>query len=518
MTELEAELLAKLEAKDQELRRAYQEIALLRQKVDLLVRQLFGRKSEKLDPAQLQLLLFGEEEGGLGKSVSGEQGPLTAQWWAEQAERRAERRERRERSPRLPENLPVVEEVIDPQAVIAAPQAWRCIGEEISEQLDYEPARFFRHRLIRRKYVPRADKEAPPVLAPLPERLRERSLPAPGLLAQIIVAKFCDHLPLYRQESIYQSRHGVSLPRQTMARWMGLATEWLLPVYEEIKAGIFSGNYVQVDETPIRYLCPGHGKTKLGYLWTYNRPGGDVIYDWQTSRAAECLTKVIPGDFEGTLQCDAFSAYPAFARRHPTPLTLAGCLAHARRPFYEALDQAPRVVGWILLQFRHLYRIEAELRRARAGPDLRQAVRSSNSRMIHQRLHRAFTKLKATRRYLPQSLLGQALDYALNHWGMLSVYLEDGQVEIDNNLTENAIRPTAVGKKNWLFVGDAKTGDRSAVLFTLVECCRRLRIDPFSYLRDVLTRLPTMTNWQVKTVTPAAWAKAQMDAARQSAA
>lgn len=511
MTEREAELTRQLE-------QAQQRIKVLEQKIDFLVRRIFAAKSEKLDPAQLEMLLFNEQE--LGKEQSGDKDPIAAEIWA--PARKEREAQERERKPRLPEHLPVIEEVIDPLPVQAAPQEWRCIGEEVSEQLDYEPARFLRRRTIRRKYVRRSDKEAPPLISPLPEVLQERGIAAPGLLAQIVVAKYCDHLPLYRQESIYRTRHGVELPRQTMARWMGLVAEWLKPIYLEIKASILAGPYLQSDETPVRYLCPGHGKTKLGYLWTYNAPGGEVFFDWQVSRGAQCLSKVIPVEFAGTLQCDAYSAYGAFVRQRQrerkVTITLAGCMAHARRPFFEALEQAPQMAGWILRQFQQLYAIEADLRRTRAGPALRQAVRSAHSRIIHLRLHRLFTRLKQKNRYLPQSGMGQALDYALNHWELLSVYLADGRIEIDNNLVENAIRPTAVGKKNWLFFGEAEAGERSAILFTIIECCRRAQIDPFTYLRDVLDRLPRMTNRQIKDVTPTAWAAVQQPASKNTAA
>jgi transposase len=188
------------------------------------------------------------------------------------------------------------------------------IGEEVSEQLDYEPARFVRRCLIRRKYVHRLEIDRAPLIAPLPAKLQERCLAAPGLLAQIVVAKFCDHLPLYRQEQIYWSRHRVQIPRQTMATWMGLVADCLEPIYKCIRTGVMAGGYVQTDETPIEYLCPGHGQTKLGYLWTCSSPGGDAVFHWQTSRAASCLQKIIPEDFRGVLQCDGYAAYGAFAR------------------------------------------------------------------------------------------------------------------------------------------------------------------------------------------------------------
>lgn len=206
------------------------------------------------------------------------------------------------RAPRLPAHLPVVEETLDPEAVQACPAAWRCIGQEINETLDYEPARFFRRRLIRRKFVARhGGADATPIIAPLPAGLLERGLPTAGLLAQVLVAKYADHLPLYRQEAIYRQRHGVHLPRQTLARWVEVAAGWLRPVYEAMRREVFAGNYVQVDETPIRCLCPGLGRTAQGYLWTYARPGGDVCFDWQTGRSARCLEGVIPAGFAGAL-------------------------------------------------------------------------------------------------------------------------------------------------------------------------------------------------------------------------
>jgi transposase len=489
----EAELLAVIERLEQENR-------LLRGKIDLLIRRMFGPSSEKLDPAQLLLLLQGGDEPGKPAEPVAAEAPRRSK-----APSPPSSNDRRR--PRLPEHLPVVETVLDPEPVKGCPEAWRQIGEEISEQLDYEPARFLRRRLVRRKYVRRGDADAIPIIAPLPEGLQERCLAAPGLIAQIIVAKYCDHLPLYRQEFIYRSRHDVWLPRQSMARWLGLAADWLRPIYEFIRTGVLSGGYVQIDETPIEYLSPGHGSTRLGYLWTYNAPGNAVFYDWRTSRAADCLDNVIEADFRGVIQSDGYRAYQAFARNRE--LTLAGCWAHVRRKFHEAREQSPRTAGWILNQIAHLYRVESGLREHGAGPVLREAQRAWQSRPIVTRLHRALLRLKRAHRFLPQSGMGRAIEYALGQWPTLEVWLGDGAIEIDNNLVENAIRPTAIGKKNWLFVGDADAGQRGAILYTIVENCRRHGIDPCVYLRDVLTRLPTMTNRQIDEVAPAAWACAK---------
>jgi transposase len=495
MTPREAELTSQLEAALSVVKALQQENALLRQKIDLLVRRVFGSSSEKLSPGQLELLL----------ALSGI-APAVAAAAAKPAPQNVSR-PRKERAPRLPEHLPVIEEVLDPEPVKAAPEQWRRIGEEVSEQLDYEPGRFLRRRLVRPKYVRKDDRDAAPVIAPLPARLQDRSLPTPGLLAHVLVSKYCDHLPLYRQEKIYARRHGVNLPRQTLARWVELASDWLQPIYREIKSGVMAGGYVQIDETPVDYLDPGRGKTGQGYLWTCASPQGDVLFHWETSRAASCLANIVPVDFSGTVQCDGYAAYPAFARQHPQPIQLAGCWAHVRRKFYEAREQSPKVTGWFLRQIQLLYQVEAQLREKKSGPSLRAAMRASTSRPIVERLQRALLRHKP--RHLPKSLLGQAIDYALAQWSTLTVYLGDGRVEIDNNRVENAIRPTAVGKKNWLFMGEAGAGQRGAILYTVVESCRRRGLDPYAYLKDVLTRLPAMTNHQIPEILPAAWAKSR---------
>jgi transposase len=489
------ELVSALQAALQETKN---ENALLRQKVEALIRRVFGSSSERVDPAQLELLL----------QMAG--GTTAPQLEGARKESKASEpaRPRKQRAPRIPENLPVIEQVIEPEQAVAAPGDWRLIGQEVSEQLDYEPGRFLRRRIIRRKYVHTSDPDHAPIIAPLPEKLQDRSVAGPGLLAQVLVSKYCDHLPLYWQEQIFAQRYKVNLPRQTLARWVELCADWLRPIYEQIRTGVMAGGYVQVDETPVAYLAPGHGQTKQGYLWTCHKPGGDVFYRWETSRAADCLENLIGRDFKGTLQCDGYSAYRALADRS-NGVELSGCWAHVRRKFHDALEQTPGRAGWVMRQIQHLYRIESALRETKAGPNLRHAIRSHQSRPILKRLHKALLLFKSGRLHLPQSLLGQAVDYALGQWSTLDVYLRDGRIEIDNNLVENAIRPTAVGKKNWLFVGEAGAGQRGAIIYTIIESCRRRNIDPYTYLREVLTRLPHLTNHRISEVAPAAWAKNQ---------
>jgi transposase len=510
MTPLEARLTEEVAA-------LRAENKLLREKVDLLIRRIFGRSSEQLDDGQLMLLLQGGDDGAKKDPASSASPGVLEAEIEKRGKDTTKIKPRKEREARVPEHLPAVDEVIEPAEVAAEPEAWRPIGEEITEQLDYEPARFFRRRIIRKKYVKRDEPHQAPIIAPL-NTLQERSIAAPGLLAQIIVAKYCDHLPLYRQEQIYATRHDIAIPRQSMARWLGLAADWLRPIYEHIHTGVMAGGYVQVDETPVEYLSPGNGQTKQGYLWACKRPGADVSFTWATSRAARCLDRIIPADFTGTVQCDGYVAYPSFANRSEGRITLAACWAHARRKFHEATESTPQQAGWMLLQIQHLYRIEKQLREANAGAQQRQAVRASQSRMITERIHRALSRIKLKRQHLPQSAMGRAIDYTLTMWPMLTVYLEDGRVEIDNNPVENAIRPTAIGKKNWLFIGEAEAGQRSAILFTLIEACRSRGIDPQTYLREVLTRLPTLTNRQIKEVTPEAWAKPRQIDSQQKAA
>jgi transposase len=293
---------------------------LLREKIDALIRKLYGASSEQLDRAQLLLMLQGFDEPGKAPEPVGAEVPRRSTVPSPPSTSK--------RGPRIPEHLPVVEEVIDPAPVKACPQAWRQIGEEVTEQLDFEPARFFKRRLVRRKYARIEQPLAAPIIAPL-DTLQDRCLAAPGLIAAIVVGKYVDHLPLYRQEQIFATRHQIKLPRQTMVQWMGLAADWLRPIYEQIRTGVLGGGYVQIDETPIEYLVPGNGQTKLGYLWTCARPGGDSVFTWQTSRAARCLEEIVPARWEGTVQSDGYKAYESFVRAHNAragreAITLAG--------------------------------------------------------------------------------------------------------------------------------------------------------------------------------------------------
>jgi len=488
------------------LQQARIENTLLRQKLDALARRIFGKKSEQLDATQLQLLLSGLTQQVVEPAPQKSLLPAAAPRRARQTPQRII----------TPENLEVVREVIEPEEVQAAPQNWKRIDEEVSRQLDFQPAKFFWHEVVRPKYVAREDRALPPVVAPAPARVADRCLAAPGLLSHLLVSKYADHLPFYRLQMIFWQRQGVFIARQQMVLWTGQCVVLLEAIVLCLKKELQHSPYVQVDETPVRYLDPQTpGRCAQGYLWTGLVPGKCLVYEWHPSRAAACLDSLLGNDFKGKLQCDGYSAYPAFAK-DKSGVELFGCWAHARRGFWEAREQAPGMAGWILNQIGILYGWEEQVRQSRDGPALREALRASHSRMVVARLKRVLEKLQP--RYLPKSPLGQAIGYALNQWPGLERFLDHGEVEADNNLVENAIRPSAVGKKNWMFFGSEQAGSRNAVVMTLVQNCRMHGVNPYDYFKDVLERLPRMTNQDnIGQLTPLNWKKSR-EQARATAA
>jgi transposase len=472
---------------------------LLRQKLDLFLARYFGgTKNESLAPKQLELLLAGLE--ALSAPAPAAERPVAP---------RASVTVRPARQP-LPANLETEHVVLEPAEVQQQPEGWRKLGEEVTEELDWKPAKFIKRLYIRPKYA-NAERI---VIAPLPARLIEKGLPGAGLLTQVIVGKYEDHLPLYRQEKIYRERHGVNLARQTLCGWVAAAADWLSPIYREMKAALVARDYLQADETPIRYLDSDvKGKSQQGWLWTYSQPRGDVVFEWHISRSREGPREFLK-EFKGKLQTDGYGVYESLSRERGQELILVGCWAHARRGFHEALVEG-RSAAWLVGQIGKLYAVEKHLREQYAGPQLRAAVRAWQSRPILERLRRAMEVVR--RRVLPKSLLGQAIDYTLARWESLTRYVDDGRLEIDNNLCENAIRPTAVGKKNFLFVGHPEAGQRSAVIYSVLGSCRRHGINPDEYLRDIFERLPKAKTSDLKSLTPAAWAKAKRAAQRSAA-
>jgi len=491
---------------------------VLRRKIDAILKR-FGleKKSEAIDPAQLQMLMAGLMPPP----------PIAGSLPAQTQRVTAAPRRQPVRQP-LPKHLPTEEILLVPEEVKQAPEQYKEIGREVTEELDFTPSRFIRRLYIRPKYVAVETKAAPApkspsdvvsavlaelgnkepkglLMARLPGRLIEKGFPGAGLMAHVVISKYEDHLPLFRQEKIFRERHGVKIARQTLAEWVAQAAFWLKPIYELIKKQLLARGYLQVDETPIRYLDPDQpGKAQQGYLWVYGAPGGDVVFDWQTSRGKEAPAQFLK-EFKGTLQADGYGVYPSLVKDRPEELKLAGCLAHVRRDFFEVVKEDRRA-AWFVRQIAHLYGIEKRLRQKRAGPALRAAVRAAESRLILNRIAKVMELWVP--QVLPQSGLGKAMAYAQGQWPSLLRYLNDGRLEIDNNLIENAIRPTALGKKNFLFIGHPGAGWYSAVIYSILGSCRRQGIDPHAYLRDVLQRLPNIQTTELSQLTPAAWAKA----------
>ena len=334
---------------------------------------------------------------------------------------------------------------------------------------------------------------------PAPPRPIPGSYAGPGLLAQVLVSKYDDHLPLYRQAEIYR-RGGVDLARSTLCDWVGGATALLEPVASAIRRSVLSQGYVQADETPVTVQDGPEGRPKKAYFWAYR--GGEsreVFFDFRTGRGREGPSEILAG-FRGTLQVDGYPGYDESARNND--LTVAGCMAHARRKFHEALDSAPREASLALVLFRRLYKVEEEARDL--SLEERARLRQEKSVALMADLKAAVERFAAEA--TPGSRIGKACTYAINQWPFLEVFLTDPRVEIDNNSIERHLRSVAVGRNNWLFCGNEEGGRRAATAYTIIESCKAAGVEPLAYLTDVLTRLPGLPPERAAEFTPRAWA------------
>ena len=459
-------------------------IAELQARLAWLTRQYFNPgKSEKIDRAQLLLEL--EEVQSELSELKGEPVKITY--------------ERTRPKPRVHqsaaehfEKLPVHETVvIEPEEVKARPELYEKIAEERTFEVDVVPPKLFKREIVRPKYRHRIDRLRAPVLAAAPVRPVEGGYASAGLLAYVVTAKYLDHLPLYRLEKM-SARWGATLSRKTMADWVDVAAFWLKPIYDRMRKDLIEGPYIQADETKIRYLDPDAKKQRAcsGYLWFAGRPGGPVICDWRLGRAHEYAGALVRG-FTGILQADGYQAYDKLAAG-TGGLVRVGCLAHVRRKWFDSLGAHRREAQLALRIFARIYHREALYREQACGAHERAIRRKTDLRVWFDRLHRLARICR--NRALPKSELGKAASYTLAQWNSIEALLEHGQSEIDNNLIENAIRPSAIGKKNWLFIGSPEAGGRSAIIYSVLITCQRFGIDPHVYLRDVLTRLPAMSN------------------------
>jgi transposase len=400
----------------------------------------------------------------------------------------------------LPANLPRVDRHYDIGAThCTCGQAFKRIGEDVSEQLDCVPAQFFVLRHIRGKYACACCQTIQ--AAPMPAQMIDKGIPAAGLLAQVAIAKVDDHLPLYRQTEIY-ARSGVHIPRSSMAQWLGICGVRLGPLAAALKDFILGHDVLHADETPVALLAPGRGKTKKAFVWVYRTTNfvaqRAVLYDFTLSRAGEHPRRVL-GAFGGTLVSDDFSGYHAL---HAQGITAAFCMAHARRKLFEVFElNGSPIAGQAVTLIAKLYEIEREAKDL--GNDNRLLARHHRSRPVADALHAWLTTQR--HRLVKADATARAIDYSLSNWPALTTFLGDGAVPIDNNAAENAIRPLAVGRKNWLFVGSQLAGERAAVLMSLIESAKLNGHDPWAYLKDVFERLPTLKNRDLAQLLPHNW-------------
>jgi transposase len=473
-----------LEAKTEQLKAKTRHDALTIQRLTFelahLRRLRFGVKAESLSPDQREL--FAETVAADGAAIE-----------AEIEERAPAKRQPRQRAGRQPlaDHLPRVEHRHEPASCTCGQcgQALVMIGEDISEQLDIIPSRFFVNRHIRPQYACRGCETV--TAAPVAPAVIDGGMASPGLIAWLLIGKYCDHLPLYRLEQI-AARAGVALARSTLAEWVGRYGVALQPLVDRLAERLRQRGTIHADETPVQQLDPGKGKTHRAYLWAYRSNDLDegpplAVFDYQTGRSGAHARNFL-ADWRGSLVVDDYGGYKALFAQG---ITEVGCMAHARRKFHDLYmaNNSP-VASEALRRIAELYAIEAK------GRDL-----DVNSR-LRLRDQQALPRLQAMHRWLLQtrqsvatgSALAKAMDYSLKRWAVLARYATTGNLPIDNNAVENVIRPIALGKKNWMFAGSERAGRRAAAIQSLLATAKLNGIEPFAWLKEVLEKLPTWPN------------------------
>ena len=387
----------------------------------------------------------------------------------------------------IPDHLPrqkVVHDVPEAQRQCQCGRPMSQIGEDVTEQIEYQPGKLFVIQNVYPKYACSCCKEgvvaAPPAPAPIP-----KGLPGPGLVAHVVVSKFTEHLPLYRQQDIL-SRHGVFFSRSTLCGWLEQTAKLFRPLYELLRSEVLKSYVIQADETPVPVFDPTRDATRKGYLWGKR---GDaehpyVVYDYSDSRSRDGPAEFFK-DYRGYLQTDAYVVYESVVDRSKGRIIAVGCWAHVRREFFDAPLNQPRKAHYVLGLIGQLYDIEDEIRGRSAAERLE--VRQERSVPILSRLETYLREQKALA--LPKSQFGKAIGYALNQWPALLRYASDGRLEIDNNAMEETLRPCAIGRKNWIFFGSDRGGETAAILFSIVASARRHRIEPWAYVRALLVAL-----------------------------
>lgn len=471
-----------------------------------LKRQRFGASSERFSVEQKQLF-----DEAIEADIAAAEAQL--EQLRSSLPAKAESPKARPKRTALPAHLPRVERRHEPEnTTCACGCAMTRIGEDISEKLDYAPGVFTVERHIRGKWACGHCRTL--IQAPVPAEVIDKGIPTAGLLAQVLVAKHADHLPLYRQEAIF-GRAGLAIPRPTLAAWVGQCGVQLQPLVEALKDELLGCRVLHADETPVAMLAPGTGKTHRAYLWAYAAGPREsltaVVYDFTASRSGEHPRRFLghgpepnpdQPPWRGSLVCDDFAGYSAL---FPLGVTEAGCMAHARRKFVElhVANQSTIAVEAIEL-IKRLYDVEREIRDADDGQRLQ--ARRERSTPIAQALHDWLTAQRA--RVADGTATARAIDYSLKRWDALTRYLADPALPIDNNHDEQQIRPWATGRKNWLFAGTLAAGQRAAAITSLIQSAKLNSHDPYAYLKDVLRRLPTQRASRIAELLPHRWTPA----------
>lgn len=393
----------------------------------------------------------------------------------------------------LPAHLERKEIILEPLQT----EGLRRLGDEVTEELEYAPGKLFVNRYVRPKYVT-ADNTGI-LIAPMADRPLPKAIAGPGLLAQIVIDKYIDHLPLHRQHERFK-REGVNIPYSTISDWVSATCKLISPLYDALKKQILTRDYLHADETPIKVLDRDKkGETHRGFFWVYhNSLEGLVLFDYQPGRGREGPVSMLK-DFKGHLQTDGYAVYNIFDT--DSDVVLLHCMAHARRKFFESQDNDPVRATYALEQIQLLYEIE---RRIKDLPHQeRECIRKQEAVPILISLGRWMKQ--AYIEVLPKTVIGKALGYSIERWERLSLYTTDGKLNIDNNPVENAIRPVAIGRKNYLFAGSHEAAQRSAMLYSLLGTCKLHDINPFTWLKDVLSRIGTHRVNKIHELLPHNW-------------
>jgi transposase len=475
-------------------------IQILEQRLRLELIAKYGPASEKLSDTQLELLQW--EPGVSNVEVQAE-----SEREAEPAGMDKPHKRNHPGRQQLPADLPRRERVLacTPEQCTcrACGQQTTVIGYDRSEQLDVEPARYFVLVTKREKRVCPFCQEGGIATAPLATRIIDKGLASDRVVIDAVVAKYSDHLPLYRQSAILERETGLEISRTTLDGWVMRVGELLSPIVAAIARELVSGTYIQADETPVGVqMHDGRGKNHQAYLWQYGRPGGNVVFDFRLGRGRDGPQRFL-GQFEGILQSDGYAAYEQVGG---PKIVHACCWAHARRKFIEALKLRPedRVAARIVARIDELFCIDAEARSAHLDHAARHALRLQRARPLLDLLK---PQIEATRaEALPASALGKAAQYTLALWPKLTRFLDYPELELSNNLAENSMRPLVLGRKNWVHLGSPQAGPKVAAILSIVESCRRLKIPIRDYLASILPGLAAFPIHRITELTPAVWA------------